>query len=135
MTQYRCWLTFETDRALQLKVKSGWYTDHDQTYLPISHFPPPRDYCWPGNLKSWCKNRGIEFSQVDGLTISAKVKKHQVLDFIDYIYGDDPSYNDPAKMLMSKGKAYLAHSLVDLIAFVSQDLNPRLWYELFADEW
>jgi hypothetical protein len=36
-------------------------------------------------------------------------------------------------MLTWKGRAYLAHRLTDLRAFVAQELRPRIWYELNAD--
>ncbi len=102
---------------------------------PISRFPPPDDYCWPSLLHQWSKTREIRLSQSeDGLTSSAKVKKPQIADFIEYVYGADPSYNDPAKMLTYEGRAHLANRLTDLRAFVAKELNPRLWYELKADE-
>jgi hypothetical protein len=84
-------------------------------------------------LKQWCEKRGIDFVD-EGLIIRAKVKKDQIIDFIEFVYGNDPSYTDPAKMLTWKGKAYLASSLTNLRAFAAQQLNPRLWYELNADE-
>ena len=43
-------------------------------------------------------------------------------------------YFNPAKMLTWKGRAYLANQLNDLRACVSQQLSPRLWYELRTDE-
>jgi hypothetical protein len=57
-----------------------------------------------------------------------------LLDFIEYLYGSDPSYTDPAEMITWQGSAYLANQLTDLRAFIAQDLNPDLWYELCADE-
>ncbi|MGH9627556.1 MAG: hypothetical protein ACRD7E_04315 [Bryobacteraceae bacterium] len=67
--------------------------------------------------------------------MSARVKKKQIEAFIEFAYGRDPSYFDPAKMLTWKGRAYLANALTDLRAFIAQQLNPRLWYELRADEY
>jgi hypothetical protein len=135
MTQHRCWVSFETDRALQSRVKSGWYSEQDSTWTPLSAFPPEwKTNCWPTILAKWSNERGIPTSQIYALEISAKVKQHQIVDFIDHVYGTDPSYHDPAKMLMWKGQAYLANSLTNLRAFVTQELNPRLWYELHADE-
>jgi hypothetical protein len=86
-------------------------------------------------LRQWSKERSVQLSQSeDGLTRSAKVKKQHIADFIEYVYGADPSYNDPATMLTWKGRAYLANSLTDLRAFVAKELNPRLWHELKADD-
>ncbi|AXW00532.1 hypothetical protein CJO81_06985 [Ralstonia solanacearum] len=65
----------------------------------------------------------------------ARVKKTQILDFIDFAYGQYASYGDPAQMLTWKGRAYLVNRLVDLKAFVAQQLNSRLRYELVADEY
>ena len=77
MTQYRCWVSYETDRPLQLKVKKGWYGEGDNLCMPISGFPAPDNDCWPSLLRQWAKERGIELSQTDdGLTWSVKVKKH-----------------------------------------------------------
>lgn len=135
MTEHRCWVTFDSDRSLQLKIKKGWYGEKEKTYLPIFSFPPPDNAYWPSLLRQWSKERDIDLSHTqDGLTWSAKVKKPQIADFIEYVYGADPSYNDPAKMLTLRGRAYEANHLTDLRAFVAQELNPRLWYELKADE-
>jgi hypothetical protein len=134
MTEFRCWVSYNSDRPLQLKVKNGWYGDKDSAYLPISDFPVRIGADWPSLLSKWSKQRGIELSIEDALTLRAKVKKKQIADFIEYVYGADPSYNDPAEMLTWKGRAYLANRLTDLRAFVAQELNPRLWYKLNADE-
>jgi hypothetical protein len=134
MTQYRCWIGYESDRALQSKIKQGFFSDEGELHLPLNGFPAPsNDVCWPGTLREWCKERGIPVV-VEGLTVSTKVKKPQIEDFIEYVYGSDPSYSDPAKMLTWKGRAYLANSLTNLRAFVAQQLSPRLRYELRADE-
>ncbi len=129
MTEHRCWVKFEKDRALQLRIKKGEFGEN----LPIEFFPPSSKGYWPQILKDWCQSRGIEYFE-EGLTISAKVKKEQIRDFIGFVYAEDSSYCDPAKMLTWKGIAYLANSLTNLRAFVEQQLNPRIWYELKADE-
>lgn len=134
MTQYRCWVTFETDRALQAKVANGWYGAKGEEYLPIQSFPAASDDCWPLWIKTWSESRGVHITRVDGLTLFAKVKQPQLADFIEYVYGSDSSYTDPAKMLTWHGRAYLAGELINLRAFVAKDLNPRLWYKLYADE-
>jgi hypothetical protein len=66
--------------------------------------------------------------------VKVKVKKIQIQDFLDYVYGSSDFYFDPAKMLTWKGHAYLANHLNDLRACAAQQLSPRLWYELWADE-
>jgi hypothetical protein len=87
-----------------------------------------------GFVCSWARERGLQIDESEPLAVSVKVKKDQLADFVEYVYGKDPSYKDPAKMLTWKGKAYLVHQLDDLRAFVAQELNPRLWYKLKADE-
>jgi len=130
MTDYRCWVTYKNDKALQSKVRRGVFGKS----LPLDGFPAPSQGGWPGLLVQWCKKREIQFVD-EGLTVRAKVKRDQIIDFIEFVYADDRSYNDPAKMLTWEGKAYLANSLTNLRAFAAQKLNPRLWYELVADEW
>ena len=99
MTQYRCWVSYDTDKPLQMKVKKGWFGEKENRCVPISGFPAPENDCWPALLRTWSKERSIELSQTeDGLTWSVKVKRQQIADFIEYVYGADPSYHDPAKM-------------------------------------
>jgi hypothetical protein len=128
-----CWITFESDRALQAQIKRGGFGDNDKPYVPISNFPAsPRGY-WICVLKGWFRERQIK-SVDEGLEISAKVKKEQIQDFIEFAFAGDPSYFDPAKMLTWHGRAYLANQLTDLRAFVAQQLSPRIWYQIHADE-
>lgn len=84
-------------------------------------------------LAKWCRDNGIKIIRED-ITISAKVKKKQIQDFIESVFAADSFYSDPAKMLTWKGRAYLANALTDLRVFVAQQLNSRLWYEIHADE-
>jgi len=88
---------------------------------------------WTGVLRDWCQSRNINWREIDGTTVAAKVKRDQIRDFVEFVYADAPIYNDPEQMFIWKGKAYMAHGLADLRAFVAQELNPRLWYELMAD--
>jgi len=135
MTMYRCWISFDTDRALQSRIKQGHFGDKDNLNIPIDNFPAPPSahYCWTGTVCGWCRENNIKFVN-EGLFVHAKVKKKQIEDFIEYVYGGDPSYFQPAKMLTWQGHAYLANSLNDLRSFVAQELSPRLWYQLNADE-
>ena len=134
MTESRCWVTFKTDRVLQRKIADGWFTEDGTTYLPIESFPPAsgRGY-WDSILAQWCHQAEVECKQADGYTLVARVKKEQLEDFIRFVYEGDGSYCDPKHMLTWKGRAYLAHRLTDLRAFVAQQLRPRIWYELNAD--
>ena len=134
MTESRCWVTFKTDRVLQRKIADGWFTEDGTTYLPIESFPPAsgRGY-WDSILAQWCHQAEVECKQADGYTLVARVKKEQLEDFIRFVYEGDGSYFDPQHMLTWKGRAYLAHRLTDLRAFVAQQLRPRIWYELNAD--
>lgn len=136
MTDTRCWVTYKNDRALRKKMKEGWFTEEGTVYFALDNFParPANISYWPSVLKEWCRKNGVEFKWVNELTISARVKKHQIEEFIDHVYGNDPSYNDPAEMLTWKGRAYLANCLTDLRALVAQELDPTIWYELNADE-
>ena len=136
MTDSRCWVTYENDQELQKKVEDGWFTEKETRYFALSDFPPNHFNIgyWPTVLREWCKENKLEIEQVDSLTISTKIKKNQIEDFIQYVYGKDPSYNDPAKMLMWKGRAHHANYLIDLRALVAQYLDSTLWYELNADE-
>ena len=136
MTMYNCWITYERDRSLQSRIKRGDFSHGGEPYIPISCLPaPPRNgACWTGILCEWCRKNDIKFVN-EGLVVSAKVKKKHIEDFIQYVYAGDPSYFDPAEMLTWNGRAYLANSLTDLRAFVAQQLNPRLWYEINADEY
>ena len=103
-------------------------------YLPIQDFPAaPNCNYWIVLLSKWCRDNGIEVTQKD-IFICAKVKKEQIQNFIECVFAGDPLYSDPAKMLTWQGRAYLANRLTDLRAFVAQQLNPRLWYEIHADE-
>ncbi|NWK43342.1 hypothetical protein [Ralstonia pickettii] len=137
MTDTRCWIEYKSDRALARKINDGWFTDERGLYLPIHDFPPApgNGAYWTGLLPEWCKLVGVNFDPRADLQIAARVKKIQILEFIDFVYGRHPSYWDPAQMLTWKGRAYLANRLVDLKAFVAQQLNSRLWYELVADEY
>lgn len=136
MTMYNCWITYETDRSLQSRIKRGDFSNEGGPYIPITCLPAPsgNGACWPGILREWCRKDGVKFID-QGLIVSAKVKKQQIENFIQYVYADDPSYSDPAKMLTWKGRAYLANSLTNLRAFVAKELNSRLWYEIKADEY
>ena len=132
---YRCWISYDSDRALQSRIKQGFFDDNGEPYIPIDNLPAPpgNGGDWTGILCAWCRESGIPF--VDGgLTISAKVKKSQIEGFVQHVYGSDPSYFDPAKMMTWKGRAYLANSFTDLRAFIAQQLSSRLWYQLNADE-
>lgn len=134
MTESRCWVTFKSDRALQRRIANGWYTQDGTTCLPIESFPPASGGTyWDAILTQWCYRAGVQWKQADGYTRVARVKKEQIEDFIRFVYDDDRSYCDPKHMLTWKGRAYLAHRLTDLRAFVAQELRPRIWYELNAD--
>jgi hypothetical protein len=136
MTMYRCWISYDNDRVLQSRIKRGYFSDEGEPYIPISCFlaAPRSAGCWTGILCEWCRKSEIPFVKGD-LEVSARVKKSQIEDFIEHVYGGDPYYFDPAKMLTSKGRAYMANSLTDLRAFVAQQLSSRFWYKLEADEW
>ncbi len=134
MTDSGCWVTFESDRSLQSRIKRGDFSDEGGLYLPISRFPAaPNGRYWIGILRVWCQEQNVKFVD-EGLHISAKVKKRQIEDFIDFAFAGDTSYSEPAKMLTWKGRAYLANSLTELRAFVAKELDPRLWYQIHADE-
>lgn len=62
------------------------------------------------------------------------MEKAQIIDFIENIYGDAPEYYDPARMLCWHGKARQANRLVNLKAFVAQELQDGVLYTLVADE-
>lgn len=132
MTVRSCRIEFKSDHALTRKIREGWFTDERGLYLPIANFPPVRNF-WIGTLRDWCKANNVEFLQHD-MKVVAKVKKDQIVAFIDYAFETEEHYRNPAKMLTWKGRAYLAQRLIDLRSFVAQQLNPRLWYELVADE-
>jgi hypothetical protein len=132
MTAYRCWIEFPNDKPLQLRVQRGELGEPGSS--PLRTFPsPPNNNSWPAALVVWCRERKLNAIEED-LTVRVKVKKAQIEDFIDYVYGDSEAYFNPSKMLTWKGRAYLANQLNDLRACVAQQLSPRLWYELRADE-
>jgi len=133
MTMYNCWITYESDRALQSRIQRGDFSDGGEPYIPIGHLPAPPAACWTSILREWCQKNEIKFTD-DGLLVSAKVKKSHIEDFIQHVYARDAFYFEPAKMLTWKGRAYLANSLTDLRAFIAQQLSSRLWYQLNADE-
>jgi len=134
MVETRCWVAFKNDLALQKKINDGWFTDERGFYLPISHFPgTPTNSYWPDALRKWAGGCGVTVAEVDDETYSAQVTSSQILDFIEFVYGSDSSYNDPAMMLTWKGRAYLVHPLIDLRAFVAKELDPKLLYELMTD--
>src|ERR1017187_3740084 len=94
MTMYSCSLGFQSDRSLKSKVTKGWYEGD------VPGFPaPPSGSNWIGLLWRWAKERGIAVDLSNPLAVSARVKKDQIVDFIEYVYGKDPSYCDPARML------------------------------------
>src|SRR5690348_10665327 len=136
MTMYSCRIRYDHDRLSQKRIKKGYLTDGAKSYMPIDFLPPPSPPpgCCTGMVRARCQRYEIPIVQRD-LVISAKVKKNQIHDFVDHVYGRDPSYFDPAKMLTWKGHAHLANSLSDLRAFIAQQLSSRFWYELEADEW
>jgi len=129
-----CWITFESDRALQARLRRGDFGKEGKLCLPIQDFPaaPNCDY-WIVLLTKCCRDNGVELTRND-IIVSARVKKRQIQDFIECVFAGDPSYSDPAKMLTWQGRAYLSSWLTDLRAFVAQQLSPRLWYEIHADE-
>jgi hypothetical protein len=132
MTERRCWVEFQSDKSLQLRVSRGEFGEAGSS--PLGLFPPPPDNNgWTEILLRWSRERHLT-AKDEGLTVTVRVKKDQIEDFISFVYTDDPSYFNPAKMLTWKGRAYLANNLNDLRAFVAQQLSPRLWYELKADE-
>ena len=141
MTETRCWIDFKGDHALQRKIDTGWFRDEQGLYLPIASFPPlPSKWAyWTIALGEWCSLRGVKWNDASkGIgddTTSAKVKKHQIEDYIQFVYGGSPSYFDPKEMITWKARANIVNSLTDLRGFVAQYLNPRLWYELMADTW
>ncbi|WP_109485388.1 hypothetical protein [Occallatibacter savannae] len=134
MTEFNCWIDLTTDKRLKLRVEKGIFGGQfNSTHV---WFPaPPNNYrCWPGVVAGWCKERNLN-PVWERLDIRVTVTKAQIEDFIDYVYRDDASYWEPAKMLMWEGRAYLANSLTNLRAFVAQELNPKRTYELKADEY
>lgn len=139
MTETNCWVEFKSDRALQRKITEGWFStaedkEGESCFVPIMSFPPhPNQAFWPGVVREWCKLRGLQWDDTDGATTIVRVKQEQIRDFIEYVYADAPFYTDPSQMLTWKGCAHLANRLTNLRAFVAQELNPRLWYELNAD--
>ena len=62
MTEFRCWVSYNSDRPLQLKVKNGQYGDKESANLPISDFPVRIDADWPSLLTQWSKQSGVELS-------------------------------------------------------------------------
>ena len=136
MTDTSCWIRFPSDRSLQKKIKEGQFsTDGDAHHFTTCDFPLAHiNGYWTTALLTWCKAQKVEYCWVDDLTLVAKVKRDQIISFIDHIYGSDLAYNDPKAMLTWKGEAYLANRLTNLKAFVYQNLSHRLWYELVADE-
>lgn len=128
MTAYRCWLENPSDKPLARKIAEGWYGE-----APAGDFPHHQGHSWPITLEQWCRLRSLKPVR-DGLILSVRVKQADVMAYLEHVYGDDPSYTDPGRMLTWKGNAYLANRLTNLRAFVAQALNPRLWYILKADE-
>ena len=135
MTDTNCWIRFPSDRSLQKKIREGEFSgDGDKHQFRAWDFPPAHSGYWTIALLVWCKAQRIEHCWIDDLTLVAKVKRDQIICFIDHIYGGDPAYNDPKAMLTWRGEAYLVNRLTNLKAFVHQNLSHRLWYELVADE-
>ena len=86
MTMYNCRIRFQRDRALGARIARGDFGDPNNPYVPLTNLPaPPGNSCWPALLKSWCRNCGIPCLD-EGLVIRAKVKKHQVEAFIEFVY-------------------------------------------------
>jgi len=131
MVETQCWISYKEDRALEKRIKEGAFADAKGS---ISRFPPVlNNRYWTTTIEEWASTRGLTVEQVGDETVSVRVKKDQILDFINYVYGNDSSYNDPSDMLAWKGSAYLVHQLLDLRVIVAQELNPDIWYELMAD--
>jgi hypothetical protein len=136
MTTSTCWIDYKSDRRLARRVAEGWFTDGDKVNLPLTGFPArPRmnDY-WTEIVSDWCEATGVAVKREGVARVRARVKKQHVEAFIRDVYLSEPSYTDPAQMLTWKGRAYLANALTDLRACVAQQLSPRLWYELCAEE-
>lgn len=136
MTDTSCWIRFPSDRALQRRINEGEFSgDGDAHHFTTCDFPPTHhNGYWTTALLAWCKAQNMEHCWVGDLTLVAKVKRDQIISFIDHIYGSDPAYIDPKFMLTWRGDAYLVNRLTNLKAFVHQNLSHRLWYELVADE-
>ena len=137
MTDTCCWIRFGSDRSLIKRIEAGTYTGYRKKY---GYFPwdfplRPRSSLWTVTLLAWCREQKIEHNWVNQLTISARVKQHQIMAFIEHVYGNDPGYFDPKRMFAPDGEAFFVHRLIDLKAFVMQEMQSRLWYELVADEY
>lgn len=66
----------------------------------------------------WVKTKQCEWKQVDWGGWVAKVRKADIIEFVEFCYGSDPSYTDPGKMLRWEGKTYLVDRLTDLKRFI-----------------
>ena len=94
-------------------------------------FPPSRE---AHNLlfHGWVKDRQILWMQTDATGFVAPVTKAQLLDYVDYVYGSDDSYTDPAHMLCWEGKPYLVDWLIEIQVFISTLEETKL-YALVAE--
>ena len=108
MTAYRCWIELPNDKPLQLRIQRGELGEPGS--CPLQSIPaPPNDTCWPAVLIGWCRERKL--SPIDqGLTVKVKVKKAQIEDFIDYVYGGSDFYSTRQKC--SPGRAMLIWPIV-----------------------
>jgi hypothetical protein len=78
-----------------------------------SHFPPAREH-YNGLYHDWLKTSEIEWKQTDFGGWVAKVSKSQILEYIEFCYGTDPSYTDPEKAMTWEGRLYQVEALQEI---------------------
>jgi hypothetical protein len=135
MTFTSCFVDITVDKTLMKRVTANEFCEDESGTAPILFPPGPNGY-WTGILPHWCDDHGIECRPFPTAIygVRARVKKHQILRFVSDCYDDIPSYTDPEQMLTSKGTAYLVVKLVNLRAFLAQNLSRNRWYYLVATE-
>ncbi|HZW12392.1 MAG TPA: hypothetical protein VFF81_04290 [Noviherbaspirillum sp.] len=102
--------------------------------LPCSLAPdfPSVGRHYNGPFHEWVKARQIPVKETDHSGYVAQVTKAQLEDYIEFAYGSEPSYNDPAHMLMWDGVAYLVKQLDEVKAVVAH-LDAQKFYALVAE--
>lgn len=139
MADSNCWIDFKRDPRLRKRAEQGWYGESSTSTIWLMPGPCPKNGYWTQWLLEWCTLRGIPYKDENYLTATAdrtcraRVTQAQIKHFISFMYDDEPSYNDPARMTLWKGHASAVHRLVDLEVFVASELSPTRHYDLVAD--
>lgn len=97
------------------------------------NFPPPSQH-YNADYFEWVGNSGVEWKKTDFSGYVARVTKPQILEFIDFCYGPDPSYRGPRRTRIRNRKPHIVYDPNEIRDFVVS-LSDAKEYALVAEEY